>query len=162
MAKAFNIGFRDINFGRWIRLLMKREYDIRPIGWVRTVSGMQSLVTVYLVALWVLTYFGRPFDQRPSSSAPSLITERSPCGILPLMRPRSLLILVLVLVTAVPVWGVVARLDADGEPSRPEHLRDQSCRNRVDRAQSSDSRCCMQSTLRSVALPASGLEDHYR
>ena len=58
--------------------------------------------------------------------------------------------------------GVVARLDADGEPSSPEHLRDQSCRNRVDRVQSSDSRCCMQSTLRSVALPASGLADHYR
>ena len=62
LMSAFNIGFREINFGRWIRLLMKREYDIRPIGWVRTVSGVQSLITVYLVGLWVLTYFGRPFE----------------------------------------------------------------------------------------------------
>lgn len=62
LMSAFNIGFRDINFGRWIRLLMKREYDIRPVGWARTVSGVQSLATVYLVGLWVLTYFGRPFE----------------------------------------------------------------------------------------------------
>ena len=59
---AFNIGFREINFGRWIRLLMKREYDLRPVGWVRTISGVQALISVYLVALWVLTTFGRPFE----------------------------------------------------------------------------------------------------
>jgi len=26
------------------------------------VSGFQSLISVYLVAMWVLTYFGRPFQ----------------------------------------------------------------------------------------------------
>ena len=59
---AFNIGFRDINFGRWLRLLTRREYDIKAVGWVRTVAGFQSLISVYLIALWVLTYFGRPFE----------------------------------------------------------------------------------------------------
>ncbi len=63
LMSAFNIGFREVNFGRWMRLLMTREYDIKPVGWARPVSGVQSLITVYLVALWVLTYFGRPFDQ---------------------------------------------------------------------------------------------------
>jgi hypothetical protein len=29
---------------------------------VRVVSGAQSLISVYLVAMWVLTYFGRPFQ----------------------------------------------------------------------------------------------------
>ena len=58
---AFNIGFRDINFGRWLRLLTREEYDIRPAGWVRVVAGWQSLASVYLIALWVLTYFSRPF-----------------------------------------------------------------------------------------------------
>jgi hypothetical protein len=29
--------------------------------WARTVSGFQPLLSVYLIALWVLTYFGRPF-----------------------------------------------------------------------------------------------------
>ncbi len=31
------------------------------VGWVRTVAGGQSLVSVYLLAMWVLTQFGRPF-----------------------------------------------------------------------------------------------------
>lgn len=61
LMSAFNIGFRDINFGRWVRLLTKREYDLKAVGWARTVSGFQSLLCVYLIALWVLTYFGRPF-----------------------------------------------------------------------------------------------------
>jgi hypothetical protein len=61
LMSTFNIGFRDINFGRWLRLLTKREYDLKAVGWARTVSGLQSLLSVYLIALWVLTYFGRPF-----------------------------------------------------------------------------------------------------
>ena len=61
LMSAFNIGFREINFGRWVRMLTKREYDLKARGWARTVSGLQSLLSVYLIALWVLTYFGRPF-----------------------------------------------------------------------------------------------------
>jgi hypothetical protein len=62
LMSAFNIGFRDINFGRWMRLLTKREYDLKAFGWARTVSGVQSLVSVFMIALWVFTYFGRPFQ----------------------------------------------------------------------------------------------------
>ena len=61
LMSAFNIGFRDINFGRWLRMLTKREYDLKAVGWARTVSGLQALISVYMVALWVLSYFGRPF-----------------------------------------------------------------------------------------------------
>jgi hypothetical protein len=61
LMSAFNIGFRDINFGRWLRGLTKHEYDLKAVGWARTVSGFQSLLSVYLIALWVLSYFGRPF-----------------------------------------------------------------------------------------------------
>lgn len=39
----------------------EREYDLKAVGWARTVSGFQSLLSVYMLALWVLTYFGRPF-----------------------------------------------------------------------------------------------------
>jgi hypothetical protein len=63
LMSAFNIGFRDLNFGRWLRLLTRTEFDIKPFGWARVVSGWQSLASVYLFALWVLTYFGRPFAQ---------------------------------------------------------------------------------------------------
>ena len=62
LMSAFNIGFRGFNFGRWLRMLTKREYYMKAIGWTRTVAGFQSLISVYLIALWVLTYFGRPFE----------------------------------------------------------------------------------------------------
>ncbi len=62
LMSAFNIGFRDINFGRWLRLLPRTEYDLKAKGWARTVAGFQSLISVYLIGLWVLTYFGRPFE----------------------------------------------------------------------------------------------------
>ncbi|MCX6832094.1 MAG: hypothetical protein NT028_08175, partial [candidate division Zixibacteria bacterium] len=58
---AFNIGFREVNFGRWLRLLTRREFDLQPYGWVRTVSGFQALISVYLVALWILSFAGTPF-----------------------------------------------------------------------------------------------------
>jgi hypothetical protein len=35
---------------------------MRATGWVRVAAGVQSLLSVYLIALWVLTYFGRPFE----------------------------------------------------------------------------------------------------
>jgi hypothetical protein len=59
--EPFNIGFRDINFRCWLRLLTRQEFDIKAVGWARVVAGWQSLISVYLLALWVLTYFGRPF-----------------------------------------------------------------------------------------------------
>jgi hypothetical protein len=62
LMSAFNIGFRDINFGRWLRLLTRQEFDIKAVGWARVIAGWQSLISVYLIALWVLTFFGRPFD----------------------------------------------------------------------------------------------------
>jgi hypothetical protein len=62
ILSAFHIGWRELNVGTWIARLQPREYTLRTTGWVRFVSGLQSLISVYLVALWVLTYFGRPFD----------------------------------------------------------------------------------------------------
>jgi hypothetical protein len=61
LMSASNIGFRDINLGQWLRMLTTYEYGLKAVGWTRTVSGFQSLLSVYLIALCVLTYFGRPF-----------------------------------------------------------------------------------------------------
>ncbi len=61
LMSAFHIGWRDINVGNWISRLQPREYTLQASGWVRSASGIQSLISVYLFALWVLTYFGRPF-----------------------------------------------------------------------------------------------------
>jgi hypothetical protein len=62
ILSAFSLGWRELNVGTWIARVQPREYTLRPTGWVRTVSGIQSLLSVYLLALWVLTYFGRPFE----------------------------------------------------------------------------------------------------
>jgi uncharacterized protein YjbI with pentapeptide repeats len=62
LLSAFNIGWHELNVGNWIQRLQADEYALRATGWVRTVSGVQSLINIYLVAIWGLTYFGRPFD----------------------------------------------------------------------------------------------------
>ena len=62
LMSAFNIGFREIDFGRWLKLLTRQEFDIKAVGWARVIAGWQSLISVCLLALCVLTYFGRPFE----------------------------------------------------------------------------------------------------
>jgi len=62
VVSAFHLGWRDLNVGTWIARLQPREYGLRARGWVRVVSGTQSIISVYLIAMWVLTYFGRPFE----------------------------------------------------------------------------------------------------
>lgn len=62
LLSAFQFGWRDLNVGNWIARIQPREYTLRATGWIRVVSGLQSLVSVYLLALWALTYFGRPFE----------------------------------------------------------------------------------------------------
>jgi len=62
LLSAFHIGWRDLNVGTWIARVQPREYALRATGWVRVVSGVQSLLSVYLLAMWALTYFGRPFQ----------------------------------------------------------------------------------------------------
>lgn len=58
---AFRIGYRDVNVGDWITRLQPGEYLLGATGWCRTVAGVQSLLSVYLLALTVLCIIGRPF-----------------------------------------------------------------------------------------------------
>ena len=62
MLTTFHFGWRDLNVGNWIIRIQPKEYALRPTGWVRSVSGIHSLFSLYMIALWVLTYFGRPFE----------------------------------------------------------------------------------------------------
>jgi uncharacterized protein YjbI with pentapeptide repeats len=62
LLSAFNIGFRDFNVGSWIIRIQPSRFHLESLGWVRTVSGLQSLLTLYLLAMWLLTFFGHPFD----------------------------------------------------------------------------------------------------
>lgn len=62
LLNGLRLGFHDFDFGKWLSLLSSCPRDIKSTGWIRTIGGMQSLVTLYLVALWVLTFFGNPFS----------------------------------------------------------------------------------------------------
>jgi uncharacterized protein YjbI with pentapeptide repeats len=59
---ATRIGWRELNVGTWVTRIQPREYSLRATGWVRVVSGVQSLISVYLVALAILAYFTTPFE----------------------------------------------------------------------------------------------------
>lgn len=61
VVSAFNIGWKDLNVGNWIQRLQTHEAALQGVGWLRSISGTQSLISVYLLAMWALTYFGRPF-----------------------------------------------------------------------------------------------------
>jgi len=62
LLSALRIGWSGLNFGTWLTRIQRRDYTLQATGWVRTVSGIQSLISVYLVALAILTYFGTPFE----------------------------------------------------------------------------------------------------
>jgi hypothetical protein len=62
VLSAFHLGFRELNVGNWLARVQVREYGLQAVGWVRVVAGLQSLLSVYLLAIWALTYFGRPFQ----------------------------------------------------------------------------------------------------
>jgi hypothetical protein len=62
LLSAFYLGWRELNVGNWIIHRPRREYTLRATGWVRVVSGGQFLLSMYLLALWALTSFGRPFE----------------------------------------------------------------------------------------------------
>lgn len=63
LMSAFNLGIKDFDLGRWIRMLSRREFDLRPKGWARTISGIQSLVALMFLALFVYSVFGHPFSE---------------------------------------------------------------------------------------------------
>jgi hypothetical protein len=59
---TFHFGWRDLNVGVWLSRLQRGEYVLRAVGSVRVVSGFQSIMSLYLIVIWALTYFGRPFQ----------------------------------------------------------------------------------------------------
>lgn len=52
---AFRIGWREFNIGSWIEHLRPIASETRTRGWVRTMAGVQSLLSVYLLALCLLS-----------------------------------------------------------------------------------------------------------
>ena len=59
---VLNLGVQGLDLGRWIRLMQRREFDLRPRGSIRVLAGVQSIVSFMLLALATLTYFGYSFE----------------------------------------------------------------------------------------------------
>ena len=62
LISAFSLDWKGLNVGNWISRIQKREYTLRATGWVRTLSGIQSLISVFLLALWAFLYVGSIFE----------------------------------------------------------------------------------------------------
>jgi hypothetical protein len=56
-VSAFQLGWKDINIGAWISRLQRREFSLVSVGWVRTVAGIQTLISLGLLVIWVLALF---------------------------------------------------------------------------------------------------------
>ena len=59
---AFSMVWREVNINNWIYLLQSRDFTLKARGWVQIVAGFQAMLSAYLVVLWALVYFGRPFE----------------------------------------------------------------------------------------------------
>jgi uncharacterized protein YjbI with pentapeptide repeats len=62
LISVIDLGFEGFDFGRWVRMLFFTEYDLKARGWLRFVSGLQSLIGLGLLALALLSFFGHQFD----------------------------------------------------------------------------------------------------
>ncbi len=62
LLSAFHLGWYSLDIRTWITNLQKRPYMLSGTGWVRTLTGVQALTSLYLWFIWALTYFGRPFE----------------------------------------------------------------------------------------------------
>ncbi|MEO7191277.1 MAG: pentapeptide repeat-containing protein [Vicinamibacterales bacterium] len=62
LLSTFHSGFNDIDPGKWIRLLTTREFNLEPTRWMRSIAGVQTVMSLFLFAMWILTQFGHPFE----------------------------------------------------------------------------------------------------
>ncbi|MFH0765734.1 MAG: pentapeptide repeat-containing protein [Calditrichota bacterium] len=62
LHRTLRLGFRELNPAHWLQMFLPPEFEMKSRGWPRCVSAVQSLISVYLIALSLLSYFGRPFD----------------------------------------------------------------------------------------------------
>lgn len=61
VISAFHFGWRDLNVGSWLSRILPNPFSYRSQGALRTLSGIQSLISVYLIVMWALTAFSNPW-----------------------------------------------------------------------------------------------------
>jgi hypothetical protein len=61
LTSVTTLSFREWDPARWLSLVLDRNYELVGRGWVRRMAGVQALVSLYLLVLLVLSFFGLPF-----------------------------------------------------------------------------------------------------
>jgi len=61
LVSAFALG-GPFDVGKWIERLLPTSISVRARGGLRTLCGLQSLLDLALLTLWLLIYLGRPFE----------------------------------------------------------------------------------------------------
>lgn len=61
ILNTLNIGCGNCKLAKFITALQQEDYELMPIGIIRTIAGIQMLISTYLFVIWILTYFGDPF-----------------------------------------------------------------------------------------------------
>lgn len=59
LMSVLNLGILGLDVRKWVRLISMTDFDLEASGWIRVVSGIQSLICFSLLALWA---FLKPFD----------------------------------------------------------------------------------------------------
>lgn len=59
---SLRFGFRDLDVANWVNTLKKYKYEFHARGRIKTLGGVQSLLSLYLLALYVLCIFDNPFS----------------------------------------------------------------------------------------------------
>ena len=61
LVSAFALG-GPLDVGKWIERLLPTTTSVRAKGGLRTLAGIQSLIGLALLTLWLLNFLGRPFE----------------------------------------------------------------------------------------------------
>ncbi|MDX2130312.1 MAG: pentapeptide repeat-containing protein [Chloroherpetonaceae bacterium] len=56
---AFAVGFREFDIGSWLYRLQGSESFLIPKGWVRSITGLQSLISLILLSSFIISILGK-------------------------------------------------------------------------------------------------------
>ena len=61
LFNILDLGWSNFNVGRWAQRIQFTDYSYSPEGLCRCISGAESMISNYLILLWLYTYFTTPF-----------------------------------------------------------------------------------------------------
>lgn len=61
LLSAFQIGWMRVSVSTWLARVQHSDFGLFAMGWVKVISGLQSILCLYFFALWLAVFFGQPF-----------------------------------------------------------------------------------------------------